>query len=164
MLTRRRSIALRPRHGVSLLEIIVAMTLLAVVVGSLSVLSAKSIRRGKDLDLGSARTFVLMQQANRFSVLPYDSISLYEKNIDSVITVGRFTYLRHVSCTKDTATVSTNPSYFQDIPCANTNTSADFEYKTMKVVLQEVSDTTHHRDSLLFVRARVTQHNPLFVQ
>jgi len=140
MLTSRRT-SPRPRRGVSLIEIIVAMTLLAFVIGSLSVLSAKSARRGPQLDVASARTFVLMQQANRFSVLPYDSIVVYAPRIDTVIT-GRFKYLRRVTYTQS-ATGS--------------------EYKTVKVVLRQVGDTAK-KDSLLFVRAKTYSHSPLFTK
>jgi prepilin-type N-terminal cleavage/methylation domain-containing protein len=132
---------LRPRRGVSLIEIIVAMTLLAFVVGSLSVLSAKSARRGPLLDINAARNFVLIQQANRFSVLPYDSIASYAPRIDTVIT-GRYKYIRRVTYVQST-----------------TGT----EYKTVKVLLLPVKDTTK-RDSLLFVRAKTFDHTPLFTQ
>jgi prepilin-type N-terminal cleavage/methylation domain-containing protein len=131
----------RPRRGVSLIEIMVAMTLLAFVIGSLSVLSAKSARRGKDLDIGSARAFVLMQQANRFSVLPYDSISIYAPRIDTVIT-GRFMYLRRVTYVQGTT---------------------GSEYKTVTVILLPLPDTAR-RDSLIFVRAKTYDHTPLFSQ
>lgn len=131
----------RPRRGVSLIEIMVAMTLLAFVIGALSVLSAKSARRGKELDIGSARAFVLMQQSNRFSVLPYDSIVVYAPRVDTVIT-GRFKYLRRVSYTQSTT---------------------GSEYKTVKVILLPLPDTTK-RDSLIFVRAKTYEHSPLFTQ
>jgi prepilin-type N-terminal cleavage/methylation domain-containing protein len=131
----------RERRGVSLIEIIVAMTLLAFVVGSLSVLSAKSARRAKSLDIGSARAFVLMQQSNRFSVLPYDSIAVYAPRIDTVIT-GRFKYLRRVT--------------YQQSTTAS-------EYKTVTVILLPLPDSTT-RDSLIFVRAKTYERSPLFTQ
>jgi len=140
MLTTRK-LPMRPRRGVSLIEIIVAMTLLAFVIGSLSVLSAKSARRGPELDIGSARTFVLMQQANRFAVLPYDSIVVYAPRIDTVIT-GRFKYLRRVTYTQSTT---------------------GSEYKTVKVLLLQVGDTAK-RDSLIFVRSKTYASSPLFQQ
>lgn len=131
----------RPRRGVSLVEIIVAMTLLAFVIGSLSLLSAKSARRAKDLDLGSARTFALMQQSNRFAVLPYDSIRVYAPRTDT-ITSGRFQYRREVSWTQGTT---------------------GSEYKTIQVILIPLDDQTK-RDSLTFLRAKIYERSPLFVQ
>ena len=132
----------RPRRGVSLIEIIIAMTLLAFVLGSLGLLSAKSARRGRDLDVGSARTFVLMQQSNRFSVLPYDSIPAYAPRIDTVIT-GRFQYRRRVSYTQGTSS----------------------DYKAVTVVLEQLPDTNAKlRDTMVFVRAKTYDHSPLFTQ
>lgn len=130
--------AARPRRGVSLIEIIIAMTLLSLVMGALGLLSAKNAARGRSLDLVSARTFVLMQQANRFSVLPYDSIVSYAPRIDTVIA-GRYNYLRRVT-------------YVQGVGS---------EYKTVKVLILPLADTTM-RDSLLFVRAKTYDHSPLF--
>jgi len=86
----------RRRRGISLIEIIIAMTLLAVVIGMLGLLSARTAAKARALDMLSARTFVLMQQSNRFSVLPYDSITAYAPRVDTVIA-GRFKYLRRVT-------------------------------------------------------------------
>ncbi|HEY2027102.1 MAG TPA: hypothetical protein VGG78_08840 [Gemmatimonadaceae bacterium] len=137
MLTKRIT---RPRRGVSIMEIIVAMTLLAVVIGSLGVLSARTASRARMLDLKSARTFVLMQQSNRFSVLPYDSISAYAPRIDTVIA-GRFKYARRVTYTQS---------------------MTGSEYKTIKVLLQMVGDSTV-KDSLVFLRAKTYAKSPLFI-
>jgi hypothetical protein len=137
MLTKRIT---RPRRGVSIMEIIVAMTLLAVVIGSLGVLSARTASRARTLDLKSARTFVLMQQSNRFSVLPYDSISAYAPRIDTVIA-GRFKYARRVTYTQS---------------------MTGSEYKTIKVLLQMVGDSTV-KDSLVFLRAKTYAKSPLFI-
>lgn len=137
--TAARDAARPARRGVSLIEIIVAMSLLAFVIGSLGLLSAKSARRGRELDLGSARTFVLMQQSNRFSVLPYDSIPIYAPRTDTVVT-GRFSYLRRVTFVQSTT---------------------GSEYKTLKVLLLPTTDTTR-RDSLIFVRAKTYDSSPLF--
>jgi hypothetical protein len=137
MLTKRIT---RPRRGVSIMEIIVAMTLLAVVIGSLGVLSARTASRARTLDLKSARTFVLMQQSNRFSVLPYDSISAYAPRIDTVIA-GRFKYARRVTYTQS---------------------MTGSEYKTVKVYLIQVGDSTV-TDSLTFLRAKTYAKSPLFI-
>jgi prepilin-type N-terminal cleavage/methylation domain-containing protein len=130
----------RMRRGISLIEIIVAMTLLAIVLSTLAVLSAKTAARSRALDLGSARTFVLMQQSNRFSVLPYDSIPFYAPKLDTVYA-GRFKYLRRVT-------------YTQGLTGS--------EYRTIKVLLLPVIDTTK-RDSLTFQRAKTYARSPLFI-
>lgn len=137
-LTRRR--VTRPRRGLSIIEIIVAMTLLAVVIGALGVLSAKTAQRARTLDRTSARTFVLMQQANRFSVLPYDSIPSYAPRTDTVIA-GRFKYVRTFSYTEGVTGSA---------------------YRTVKVLLYQVGDPTK-KDSLVFLRAKTYARSPLFI-
>lgn len=131
----------RARRGVSLLEIVVAMTLLSFVLGALGLLATKNASRGATLDKASARTFVLMQQANRFSVLPYDSIPSYAPVTDTVIA-GPYKYKRFVTYTQG---------------------STGSEYKTVKVLLLPIGDETK-RDSLVFVRAKTYDHSPLFTQ
>jgi prepilin-type N-terminal cleavage/methylation domain-containing protein len=137
----------RTRDGVSLIEIIIAMTLLVVVLGALSVLTTRTVKRSRDLDIGSARTFVLMQQSNRFSSLSYDSIPNYAPNgtprVDTIVT-GRYKYQRKVSYTQG-ATGS--------------------EYRTVMVILKPVSDTgfkSPRPDSLVFQRAKTYATTPLF--
>ena len=138
--------ALRARDGVSLIEIIVAMTLLVTVLGALSVLTTRTVKRSRDLDIGSARTFVLMQQSNRFSALPYDSIPIYAPvntpRVDTIVT-GRYKYQRKVTYTQGTT---------------------GSEYRTLKVVLKPLSDTLTNKrpDSLLFQRAKTYSSTPLF--
>jgi prepilin-type N-terminal cleavage/methylation domain-containing protein len=132
------------RDGVSLIEIIVAMTLLVVVLGALSVLTTRTVKRSRDLDVGSARTFVLMQQTNRFSSLPYDSIPLYAPRIDT-ITTGRFKYERRLTYVQGTT---------------------GSEYRTLKVMLMPIDSTVsaalHRPDSLVFQRAKTYAKTPLF--
>ena len=136
--------ALRARDGVSLIEIIVAMTLLVTVLGALSVLTTRTVKRSRDLDIGSARTFVLMQQSNRFSALAYDSIPLYAPRIDTV-TTGRFKYERRLTYTQG---------------------STGSEYRTLKVMLKPVSSdpmiAAQKPDSLYFQRAKTYANTPLF--
>ena len=129
----------RARDGVSLIEIIVAMTLLVVVLGALSVLTTRTVKRSRDLDVGSARTFVLMQQTNRFSSLPYDSIPVYAPRVDTVVT-GRYRYRRTLSYVEGT-------------------TGA--EYRTLKVKLVPLQDK-QTPDSLVFQRGKTYARSPLF--
>lgn len=135
----------RARRGISLVEVVVAMTLLAFVIGSLGLLAAKNATRARMLDAASARTFVLAQQANRFSVLPYDSIPTYigltpgATKVDTLIA-GRYRFVRRVSYT---ASVTGS------------------EYRTVKVIIVPMADTLK-RDSLLFQRAKTYARSPLF--
>jgi hypothetical protein len=132
--------ARRPRKGVSIIEIVIAMTLLSLVIGSLGLLSARTAAKARALDMLSARTFVLMQQSNRFSVLPYDSIPVYAPRTDTVIA-GRFKYLRRVTYTQS---------------------KTGSEYKNVQVILTPLSDPTRH-DTLTFQRAKTYAKSPLFI-
>lgn len=131
----------RARRGVSLVEILVAMTLLSIVAGSLAVLSTKNARRGRDVELTAARTFLMLQQANRFTTLPYDSLFAYAPRVDTV-RAGSLAFVRRVSLTAPTT---------------------GSEYRTVQVLLVPLSDSTR-RDSLRFVRAKTYAFSPLFVQ
>ena len=139
MHTRITPRAPRRRDGVSLIEIMVAMTLLVVVLGALSVLTTRTVKRSRDLDVGSARTFVLMQQSNRFSSLPYDSIPSYAPRVDTIVT-GRYTYERRLTYVQGTT---------------------GSEYRTLKVRLVPL-DNASKPDSLVFQRAKTYAKTPLF--
>lgn len=136
--------ARRQRRGISLVEVVCAMTLLAFTIGSLGLLAAKNAARARALDANSERTFVLAQQANRFSVLPYDSLPTYVGaagvvKIDT-LKAGRYRFLRRVSYT---------------------GSVTGSEYRTVKVIIVPLADTLK-RDSLLFQRAKTYARSPLF--
>ena len=116
------------------------MTLLAFVLGSLGLLAAKTAGRARALDANSARTFVLTQQANRFSVLPYDSIPIYAPKLDTVVA-GRFQFERRVSYT---------------------NAATGSEYRRVTVLLIPLADRKKP-DSLVFERAKTYAKSPLFI-
>jgi hypothetical protein len=134
----------RRRDGISIIEILVAMTLLVFVLGALSVLTTRTVKRSRDLDIGSARTFVLMQQSNRFSSLPYDSIPSYAPRIDTIVG-GRYTYERRLTYVQGTT---------------------GSEYRTLKVMLKPISNdpmlAKQKPDSLVFQRAKTYDRTPLF--
>lgn len=62
------------RSGFSLIEVVVAMMLLTVVMGALSVLAAKTSARARRADILAKRNFVLVQQINRYSAVPFDTL------------------------------------------------------------------------------------------
>ena len=62
------------RSGFSLIEVVVAMMLLTFVMGALSVLSAKTSARARRADILAKRNYVLVQQINRYSGVPFDTI------------------------------------------------------------------------------------------
>jgi prepilin-type N-terminal cleavage/methylation domain-containing protein len=110
----------RPRRGFSLIEVIVAMTLLSVVFISLGGMMIKMSQRSHINDVIAKRTAALTQEANRFNALPYDS--LYNDKVsmtDKVLTMGDFKFTRKLTLTKASATrlsvaiklVPYNPTY-----------------------------------------------------
>jgi prepilin-type N-terminal cleavage/methylation domain-containing protein len=110
----------RPRRGFSLIEVIVAMTLLSVVFISLGGMMIKMSQRSHINDIVAKRTAALTQEANKFNAIRYDS--LYNDRIsmaDQSLTMGDFKFTRKLTLTKSTATrlsvkiklVPTNPAF-----------------------------------------------------
>ena len=64
----------RNRPGFSLIEVVVAMMLLTFVIGALGVLAAKTSQRARRADILAKRNYVLVQQINRYSGVPFDTI------------------------------------------------------------------------------------------
>lgn len=65
----------RPRSGVSLIEIVVACTLLALTLTGLTGLYVKLSKRHQNLAILEQRNATLGQEISRVSTLPYDSIT-----------------------------------------------------------------------------------------
>ena len=68
------------RSGFSLIEVVVAMMLLTVVMGALSVLAAKTSARARRADILAKRNYVLVQQINRYSGVPFDTLRFRVNN------------------------------------------------------------------------------------
>jgi hypothetical protein len=76
MSARRRSpMSRRPRSGVSLIEIVVACTLLALTLTGLTGLYVKLSKRNQNVAILEQRNATLGQEISRVSTLPYDSIT-----------------------------------------------------------------------------------------
>lgn len=73
--TRRRTTGRPQRRGFSLIEIIVALTLLAFAMMSAGQFAAVLSRRGYANELRAKRIFVLQQQANKLTSVPFDSLN-----------------------------------------------------------------------------------------
>lgn len=65
----------RSRAGFSLAEIMVGMTLLAILVSSLAGLTFQVSRRMIEVSRGTGLNAAVSRDVNRFSVLPYDSLA-----------------------------------------------------------------------------------------
>jgi prepilin-type N-terminal cleavage/methylation domain-containing protein len=88
------------RRGFSLIEVMVAMTILAVVLLSLARFSAAISKRGRENDLVSSRTAALLKEANKFGAMPFDSLATAPSG-SVTRTDGGFTYTRRLVNTAD---------------------------------------------------------------
>ena len=90
---RKRSVirSLRSRSGVSLIEVIVACSLLALTFTSLTALSVKLAARNRSNAYVEQRTATFFEQVNRVESMPYDSLSKYL--IKDSVKVGQGYYV-----------------------------------------------------------------------
>jgi Tfp pilus assembly protein PilV len=65
----------RPRAGISLIEVVVACTLLAVTLTALTGISARLAARTRNVGVVEQRTATYFQEINRVESMPYDSLS-----------------------------------------------------------------------------------------
>lgn len=90
---RRGATAPRARTGFSVIEVMVAVTLLGVVMMSLGKLSVVIAQRGRSNELVTERTFAMQQQASKFVSMPYDSIATFP-TVGKTFMSGDFRYGR----------------------------------------------------------------------
>jgi prepilin-type N-terminal cleavage/methylation domain-containing protein len=88
----------RPRKGFSLIEIMVALTMLSFVLMSLAKLATIVAVRGRGNDAGAKRFAVLQMEANKFGSMPYSYLSSFSTT-DKSFTVGGFAYTRKLTIT-----------------------------------------------------------------
>ena len=74
---RTRLRARRARAGMSLIEVIVACSLLAITFTSLTALSVKLAARNRSNAYVEQRTATFFEQVNRLESMPYDSLTKY---------------------------------------------------------------------------------------
>ena len=100
---RRRS-SDRVRAGFSLVEVMMAMTMLAVILMSLARISIILSQRGRENGIVAKRTFALIKEANKFGAVPFDTLALARFKVDStaVVTDGDFKYTRRWKILKHT--------------------------------------------------------------
>jgi prepilin-type N-terminal cleavage/methylation domain-containing protein len=105
------------RKGFSLIEVMVAMTLLAIVMMSLAKMSVSVATIGRTNDLIAKRNAVLQMEANKIGAIPFDSLSKFSTTTKS-FTQGTFTYSRRLTIT--TASTSRDSIKIVVIPASNT--------------------------------------------
>jgi hypothetical protein len=97
-----------PRKGIAIVEVIVAMVLLAVAVASLASL-IYSVSQSSLAATGNAyRNGVLMQEINRLEGIPYDSIPVGTTSIS--VSTAPYPHTRVITVTEPVAAVMKNIS------------------------------------------------------
>jgi prepilin-type N-terminal cleavage/methylation domain-containing protein len=124
------------RKGFSLIEVIIAMTLLAIVLMSLAKMSLMVAVRGRGNDLVAKRTAVLQLEGNKLGALPYSTLSTWSTTTQT-LTLGDFTYKRRMAI-------------------ANTSSNR----YSIKILIIPMNDTTK-KDSLTLDRTKPATSTPL---
>jgi prepilin-type N-terminal cleavage/methylation domain-containing protein len=125
-----------PRKGFSLIEVMVAMTMLAIVLMSLAKLSVVVAVRGRGNDLVAKRTAVLQLEANKLGAIPYSTLASWS-TAATTLTLGDFTYTRRMAI-------------------ANTGINR----YSIKILITPTSDTTQ-KDSVTLDRTKPATNTPL---
>lgn len=92
-----------PRKGFSLIEVIVAMVLLAIAVSSLAALTYSVSRSSIKVTGAAYANGVLMHEVNRLIALPFDSVS----NGSSIVSTGPYQHTRVITIGQPAADVKT---------------------------------------------------------
>lgn len=127
------------RRGFSLIEVMVAMTMLSIILLSLAKLSTVAGVRGRTNGLVAKRNAVMQLEANRLDAVPFDSLANLTSATTTDTSLKLFNYKRRLTISKPATT----------------------RY-SIKIVVLPMSDTTK-KDSLTFERTRPPSGTPLCV-
>ncbi len=105
------------RKGFSLVEVMVAMTLLAIVMMSLAKMSVTVATIGRTNDIIAKRNAALQMEANKMGAIPFDSLTSFV-TATKTFTRGTFSYSRRI--TISLAGTSRDSIKIVVIPTANT--------------------------------------------
>jgi prepilin-type N-terminal cleavage/methylation domain-containing protein len=115
------TLATEPRKGFVLVEVIVAMVLLAIAVSSLAVLMYSVSQTSMGNTGGAYRNGVLMNEVNRLEGIPYDSVHVGTTTV--VVSTAPYPHTRVITVAEPVANViktvnvvitPTNPKYKPD--------------------------------------------------
>ena len=98
MTSKSRSRRSRGSAGFTLIEVMVALSMLAIILVSLARASTVVSVRGRTNDLSAKRTAALQLEANKFGAIPYASIAGWSV-ANKTFTRGDFTYTRRLTIT-----------------------------------------------------------------
>jgi prepilin-type N-terminal cleavage/methylation domain-containing protein len=126
----------RRRRGFSLIEVMIAMTLLSIVMMSLAKISVSVATRGRLNDLVAKRNAALQVESNKFVTVPFDSLRNWSTSTKT-FTRGTFSYTRRL-----------------------TITAVGLTRYTVKVVVTPTTNTAK-KDSVIIDRTRPPTGSPL---
>ena len=103
-----------PRRGFSLIEVMVALTLMSVVLVSVAKIGVALTTSGRRNDLAAKRNAVLQLEANKFGAVPFASLAGWS-TADRSLSQGGFDYtrklaIRKISSKRYTVTVTVIPT------------------------------------------------------
>ena len=127
---------LRARRGFTLIEVLVALTLLACTLIPLAWLSVIVSSRGRRTDLAAQRTAALQEDVSWLGGITFTRIDSVTTGTAS-LTAGSFSYTRRIAVTK---------------PATNR--------RTITIVITPTADTTM-KDSVVFDRTSAASGSPL---
>jgi prepilin-type N-terminal cleavage/methylation domain-containing protein len=88
------------RKGFSVVEVIVAMVLLAIAVSSLAALTYSVSQSAMNATANAYRNGVLMQEVNRLEGIPYDSVKVVTSSTD--VLTGPYQYTKKLNIAEPT--------------------------------------------------------------
>lgn len=106
----------RARRGVSLIEVVVACTLLAITLTALTGISARLAARTRNVGVVEQRTATYFQEINRVESMPYDSLSTGRFLVSDSVLANNSYYVWSYTVGAETANASpAGTSVYRDI-------------------------------------------------
>lgn len=94
------------RHGLSLIEVMVAIVVLGIMMSFVGHISSGIAQANRRNDVIAKRTFAMQQQSNIIGAMPFSSLNSTVLPASKNFTLGNFNYIRRVTLTT-TGTVTT---------------------------------------------------------
>jgi prepilin-type N-terminal cleavage/methylation domain-containing protein len=88
----------RAKQGFSLVEVLVALTLLSIIFMGLARVSFQMAAAARSNSTIAKRTAVIIQEANKFNAMSFSALSAYN-NTSSDLTYGDLTFQRRITVT-----------------------------------------------------------------
>jgi len=132
----RRRARVLDRGGFSLVEVIVAMALIAIAMTLLATLAITVGKRGRTNELNTKRNLALSQQLSRLQVMSVSDIAALSSGTTQML-VGDFTFNRRLAITTPTA-----------------------GRYTIKIVIEPIAGE-FRKDSVIIERTRMASGSPL---